>query len=113
MRQTEMHSTDTRCRVYDPEAINMMGWAVDQAFDGLSEESKMKPHIRQDLALCIIRLFDEGEREALRLSRMAMSIATIITDSDGTRVPNRAIAHSNTGIGVPFPSGIDGRSLAA
>lgn len=108
-----MNPTDTRCRVYDPEAVNMMGRAFDQGFEGLSEESKRKPHIRQDLALCIIRLFDEGERKPLRLARMAMTIATIATDCDGMRVPNRAVAHSNTSIGAPFPSGTDGRSLAA
>ena len=100
---------DTSCRVYDPEAINSMAWAFDKAFEGLSEESKRQPNIRQDLALCIMRLFDEGEHRPLRLSRMALTIATIVTGSDGKRVSNRAIARSKT---IQFPSGTEGRPEA-
>jgi hypothetical protein len=110
--RNQVSSTDTRCRVYDPEAINTMAWAFDKAYEGLSEQSKRQPKMRQELALCIMRLFDEGERRPLRLSRMALTIATIVTGSDGQRVSNRAIARSNT-IGVPFPSGTDGRPETA
>jgi cytochrome P450 len=56
--------------------------AFDKAFEGLSQESKRQPNVRRDLALCIIRLFDEGESRPLRLSRMALATATIVTASD-------------------------------
>jgi hypothetical protein len=81
-----------------------MGWAFDKAFEGLSEEAKRQPNIRQDLAICIMRLFDKGENRPLRLSRMALFITTIVTGSGEKRGPNRAIARSNT-VSVPFSSG--------
>lgn len=54
-----------------------MGRAFDKAFKGLSEESKRQPNMHRDLALCIIRLFDEGEIKPLRLSRMALAMVTV------------------------------------
>ena len=63
-----MHSTERRCRVYDPEAIIIMGRAFDKAVRGLSEQSKTNLHIRRTLALCIFRLFDEGENSSLCIS---------------------------------------------
>jgi cytochrome P450 len=77
-----MNSTDRCRRVYGSEAMNIMERAFDQAFEGLSQESKRQPNVRRDLALCIIRLFDEGESRPLRLSRMALATATIVTASD-------------------------------
>jgi len=103
-----MNSTDGRSRVYGPEALNTMGWAFDKAFEGLSQESKRQPNMRRNLAVCIIRLFDEGEVNPLCLSRMALAVVTV---SDRKRVSNGDIAYST--IGVPFPSGTDGWPVAA
>ena len=77
-----MNSTDRCRRVYGFEAMNTMEWAFNHAFEGLSEESKRQPNVRRDLALCIIRLFDQGESRPLRLSKMALATATIVTASD-------------------------------
>jgi hypothetical protein len=68
----QMHSKATR--VYDPAAINTMGWAFNIAYESLSEEAKGQPNIRRHLALCIIRLFDEGKRAPQDLSNIALSI---------------------------------------
>lgn len=103
-----MNSTDTRCRVYDPGAIDAMGWAFDNAFEGLSEESKRRRNMGRNLALCIIRFFDEGENNPLRLSRMALAINSF---SNRKRVSNEGIACSNT-ISVLIPSGTDGWPVA-
>jgi hypothetical protein len=80
-----MSSTDTRCRVYGPEAIETLGWAFDKALEGLSRESKRQPNMRRDLALCILRLFDSGENKPLRLSRKALAV---VTDFDRTACSN-------------------------
>jgi hypothetical protein len=61
-------------RVYDSMAINTMGWAFDKAFEKLSEGTKRRPNMQRDLALCVIRFFDEGESNPLRLSKMALAI---------------------------------------
>lgn len=65
---------DTRCRVYDSAAINILGQAFDKAVEGLSEQSKTDPNTCRRLAACIVRLFDEGERAPLHLSLIALSI---------------------------------------
>jgi hypothetical protein len=69
-----MNYADTLCRVYDPDAISTMGRAFDKAVRGLSQQSKADSDIRQNLARCIIRLFDEGERAPINLSIIASSI---------------------------------------
>jgi hypothetical protein len=107
-----MNAIDTRCRVYDPDAIETMGWAFDKAFEGLSQESKRQSNMRQELALCIMRLFDEGENRPLRLCRLALAIITIITDSNRKRVSNGVITCSST-FSVPFPLGTAGWHVAA
>jgi hypothetical protein len=63
-----------RYRVYEPEAIKTMGHAFDKALQSLSDQSKTDPNICQQLAACIMRLFDEGERAPLPLSVLALSI---------------------------------------
>src|SRR5688572_2861204 len=103
-----MHSPDTRCRVYDSRAIDTMGWAFDKAFEALSEGSKQRPHMRRNLALCVIRFFDEGESNPLQLSRMAVAISTF---SDRKRTNNKGIACSNT-ISILIPPGFDGWPVA-
>lgn len=69
-----MSYADTRCRIYDSEAINILGQAFDKAVWGLSEQSRTDPNTRRRLAICIMRLFDEGERAPLHLSVIALSI---------------------------------------
>jgi hypothetical protein len=63
-----------RPRVYDSAAIDIIGWARDEAFEHLSVECKKRPNTRLKLALCIAQFFDEGESNPLQLSRMAVAI---------------------------------------
>jgi hypothetical protein len=81
------------CRVYDSMAINTMGWAFDKAFEDLSEGSKRRPNVQRNLALSVIRFFDEGESNSLQLSRMALAINAF---SDRKRVNNEGMACSQT-----------------
>jgi hypothetical protein len=75
-----------------------MGYAFDQAFSGLSWQSRQQPYIRRDLALCIFRLFDGGERAPMRLARLALANVTH---------PRHALTHAIlfNPIGVPIPLG--------
>jgi len=102
-----MNYAEPRCRVYDPDALEIMGRAFDKAFIGLSPQFKTDASIRQNLARCIIRLFDEGERSLLHLAITALSIV------DGRwHVRNERTAPFDR-IGVQIPSDIDGQPLAA
>jgi hypothetical protein len=89
------------CRVYDSKAIDTMGWAFDKAFEGLSEGSKRRPNVRLNLALCVIRFFDEGESNPLQLSRMALAVNAF---SDRKRANNSSI--------VLIPSGFERGPIA-
>jgi hypothetical protein len=60
-----MNYAKPRSRVYDPEAMTMMGRAFDKAVKGLSPEAKADPNICRNLARCILRVFDEGETARL------------------------------------------------
>jgi hypothetical protein len=102
-----MNYAETHCRVYDPDALSTMGRAFDKAVRGLSQQSKADPSIRRNLARCIIRLFDEGERAPLHLSIIALSII------DGRKSASKQRISPLYRIGAPFPSGTDGRPLAA
>lgn len=86
-----------------------MGWAFDKAIRGLSEESKADPNIHRNLARCILRLFDEGERARLDLSIIALSIVA----NSGRRSASKEGIALFYPIGVLFPSDTDGRPLAA
>ena len=102
-----MNYAEPRCRVYDPDALEIMGRAFDKAFSGLSPQFKSDPSIRQNLARCIIRLFDEGERSLLHLAIIALSIV------DGRwHVSKERIAPFYP-IGALIPSGTDRRLAAA
>jgi hypothetical protein len=103
-----MNSAVGRCRVYDPEAINMMGQAFDRTVRCLSEQSKTNLHIRRNLALCIIRLFDEGESNSLCISKLALAIVTSPSKAREQWEPL-----SSNSIGVLIPSGTGGRPVAA
>ena len=63
----------TGCRVYGPVAIKTMGSAFEEAYSGLSAQSRQQRNMRRDLALCIFRLFDEGERTSSRLAMLALA----------------------------------------
>jgi hypothetical protein len=107
MRENQMNSTVGRCRVYDPDALSMMGRAFDKAVKSLSTEAKADPNMRRNLARCILRLFDEGERAPLHLAIIALSIV------DGRwHVRKERIAPFYP-IGVLFPSDTDGQPVAA
>jgi hypothetical protein len=103
-----MNETDTRCRVYDPDDLYTMGRAFDKAVRGLSEQSKAEPNIRRHLALCIIRLFDEGERAPLHLAIIASSIV-----AGRKRISQEHSSRSYPAISVLFPSDTDGQPVAA
>jgi hypothetical protein len=92
---------------YDPGALNIVGGAFDKAVKGLSPEAKADPSIRQSLARCIIRLFDEGERSSLHLAIIALSIV-----DERWHVSKERIASSYR-IGALIPSGTDGWPVAA
>jgi hypothetical protein len=102
-----MNYAEPRCRVYDPDALSMMGRAFDKAVKGLSPEAKADPNIRQNLARCIIRLFDEGIEAPLHLALIALSIV------DGRRPVSKERIAPFYPIGVPFPSDTDGQPVAA
>jgi hypothetical protein len=50
------------------------GRAFDKAVKGLSPQAKADPNICQNLARCILRLFDEDERAPLHLAIIALSV---------------------------------------
>jgi hypothetical protein len=102
-----MNSAEPRCRVYHPDALSTMGRAFDEAVRGLSPEAKADPNIRQNLARCILRLFDEGERVPLDLSIIALSVV------DGRRRVSKQRIAPLYPIGVLFPSDTDGQPVAA
>jgi hypothetical protein len=95
-----------------PRGHQYNGTGLRQSLRGtLLEQAKRQPNIRQDLALCIMRLFDEGENRPLRLSRMALHITTIVTGSDGQRVslaliPCNQGMQSFTGNAVNIKAGV-------
>ena len=103
-----MNETDTRCRVYDPDDLYTMGRAFDKAVRGLSEQSKAEPNIRRHLALCIIRLFDEGERAPLHLAIIASSIV-----AGRKRIGQEPTSRFYPAMSVLFPSDTDGQPEAA
>ena len=104
-----MNHAEPRCRVYDPDALSRMGRAFDKAVRGLPPLSNADPNIRRNLARCIIRLFDEGERAPLYLSILALSIVA----GDGRKPATRERIAPFYPIGVLVPSDTDGQPLAA
>ena len=102
-----MNCAEWHCGFYDPDALNILGGAFDKAVIGLSPEAKADPSIRQKLASCIFRLFDEGERSPLHLPIMALSIVDA-----RWHVRKERIAPFYR-IGALIPSGTDGWPVAA
>ena len=58
--------------VYDPETLKMMGAAFDTAWQSFSPDLKTHEGARGKLALLILRHMDRGERDATRLSDLAL-----------------------------------------
>ena len=102
-----MNYAQRHSRLYDPDALDTMGRAFDRAVRVLSQQVKAEPSIHQNLAHCILRLFDEGERSPLHLAIIALSIV------DGRwHVRKERIAPFYP-ISVLFPSDTDGQPVAA
>ena len=58
--------------VYDPETLKTMGAAFDTAWQSFPTELKDHEGARRKLALLILRHMDRGERDATRLSDLAL-----------------------------------------
>ena len=58
--------------VYDPETLTTMGAAFDTAWQSFSPDLKNHEGARRKLALLILRHMDRGERDATRLSDLAL-----------------------------------------
>jgi hypothetical protein len=58
--------------VYDPETLKMMGAAFDTACQFPPERKDHEGVRRRKLALLILRHMDRGERDATRLSDLAL-----------------------------------------
>jgi hypothetical protein len=68
----EMPSFSNVKYVYDPETLKMMGAAFDTACQSFPPELKDHKGVRRKLALLILRHMDRGERDATRLSDLAL-----------------------------------------
>jgi hypothetical protein len=58
--------------VYDPEALKMMSAAFDNVYEAFPADMKDHEGARRKLALLILRHVDRGERDAERLSELAL-----------------------------------------
>ena len=58
--------------VYDPETLTTMGAAFDAACQTFPPDLKDDEGARRRLALLILRHMDRGERDATRLSHLAL-----------------------------------------
>src|SRR5262245_43714201 len=58
--------------VYDPEALKIMGAAFDVVCQTFPPDMRDHEGARRRLALIILRHMDQGERDATRLSELAM-----------------------------------------
>jgi hypothetical protein len=58
--------------VYDPETLKMMGVAFDTVCQAFPPDLKDHEGARRTLALLILRHLDRGERDATRLSDLAL-----------------------------------------
>jgi len=58
--------------VYDPEALEMMGAAFDIVHQAFPPNMKDHEGVKRKLALLILRHVDRGERDATRLSELAL-----------------------------------------
>jgi hypothetical protein len=72
MREDEMPPLSHVEYVYDPETLKMMGTAFDTACQSFPPELKDHEGARKKLALLILRHMDRGERDATRLSDLAL-----------------------------------------
>jgi hypothetical protein len=58
--------------VYDPEALKIMSAAFDSVYEAFPPNMKDHEGARRKLALLILRHVDRGERDAERLSELAL-----------------------------------------
>lgn len=58
--------------VYDPQALRVMGAAFDTVCEAFPPDLKDREAARRKLALLILRHVDRGERDATRLSELAL-----------------------------------------
>ena len=58
--------------VYDPEALEIMGAAFDTVCEAFPPNMKDHEGAKRKLALLILRHADRGERDATRLSELAL-----------------------------------------
>jgi hypothetical protein len=68
----EMPSFGNVKYVYDPETLKMMGAAFDTACQSFPPDLKDHEGVKRKLALLILRHMDRGERDATRLSDLAL-----------------------------------------
>jgi hypothetical protein len=72
--ESQMNSLHKHCRAYYPEALQKMGSAFDKAVDALPADYKILQGGRQELALLIIRLFEEGVTNPAHLCKRALNM---------------------------------------
>ncbi len=72
IREDEMPPFSDVRYVYDAETLKMMGAAFDTAWQSFSPDLKTHEGARGKLALLILRHMDRGERDATRLSDLAL-----------------------------------------
>ena len=65
-----LHLVETS-RFYPPDTVAVMTAAFERVCQSLSAGVKGNDHVRQKLALIILRHVDEGERDPKRLSDIA------------------------------------------
>jgi hypothetical protein len=71
-REDEMLPASDLTYVYDPEALKMMGAAFDTVCEAFPPNMREHEAARRKLALLILRHVDRGERDAARLSEVAL-----------------------------------------
>jgi hypothetical protein len=70
--EDEMLPASELTYVYDPEALKMMGAAFDTVCEAFPPDMKDHEAARRKLALLILRHVERGERDAARLSELAL-----------------------------------------
>jgi hypothetical protein len=69
-----MNSLGKHCHAYYPQDLRTMGWAFDTAFDALPADYKSLKGARRELALLIVRFFDEGVTDPAHLCRRSLEM---------------------------------------
>jgi hypothetical protein len=99
-----MNSSEKYCRAYYPWALQTMGRAFDTAVDALPADYERQQEARRELALVIIRSFDEGITNPAHLCKIALNMCELT---------NRSISGSEkarSGISI-FTSQHEGKTI--